>query len=44
MRFRFTVAAERDVEEIGDFIARDNPERAVTFIDALTERLFRPGT
>jgi toxin ParE1/3/4 len=38
MRFRFTVAAERDVEEISDYIARDNPVRAVTFIEALTER------
>jgi len=38
MRFRFSVADERDVEEIGDSIARDNPARAVTFIEALTER------
>ena len=38
MRFRFTRKAERDIEEIGDFIARDNPMRAVTFISELTER------
>jgi toxin ParE1/3/4 len=37
-RFRFTLRAERDIEEIGDFIARDNPMRAVTFISELTER------
>ena len=41
MRFRFTVAAERDIEEIGDYIARDNPARAVTFIEALTEKCRR---
>lgn len=41
MRFRFTVAAERDIEEIGDYIARDNPARAVTFIDSLTEKCHR---
>lgn len=41
MRFRFTVTAEQDVEEIGDYIARDNPARAVTFIEALTERCRR---
>lgn len=41
MRFRFTVAAERDIEEIGDCIARDNPVRAVTFIEALTEKCCR---
>ena len=38
MRFRFTVRAERDIEEVGDYIARDNPARAVTFIEALTEK------
>jgi len=38
MRFRFTVAAEQDIEEIGDYIARDNPTLAITFIEALTER------
>ena len=38
MRFRFTVRAERDIEEIGDYIAQDNPVRAVTFIEALTEK------
>lgn len=38
MSFRFTLRAERDIEEIGDFIASDNPARAVTFISELTER------
>ena len=34
---RFSPKAESDLEEIGDFIARDNPRRAVTFIDELIE-------
>ena len=41
MRFCFTVMAERDIEEIGDYIARDNPARAVTFIEALTAQCRR---
>ena len=41
MRFRFTVRAERDIEEIGDYIAHDNPARAVTFIEELTEQCRR---
>ena len=32
MQFRFTRRAEADVEEIGDYIARDNPERAFSFV------------
>jgi toxin ParE1/3/4 len=32
MRAHFTPQAEIDLEEIGDFIALDNPERAVSFI------------
>jgi toxin ParE1/3/4 len=31
-------AAERDLEEIADFIARDNPRRAITFIAELRDR------
>jgi len=38
MRFRFSRQAERDIEEIGDFIARDNPARALGFIQELRER------
>lgn len=30
--------AETDLEEIGDYIAQDNPERAVTFIDEIYSR------
>ena len=35
MRFRFSRRAEADIEEIGDYIARDKPARAVTFIAEL---------
>lgn len=31
----FSVIAELDLEEIGDYIARDNPERAVSFIQEI---------
>src|SRR6202022_3511766 len=32
MRAHFTPQAEIDLEEVGDYIALDNPERAVSFI------------
>ena len=38
MRFRFSRRAETDIEKIGDFIARDNPTRALTFIQELRDR------
>ena len=37
MRCTFSAQAEIDLEEIGDFIARDNPVRAETFIDELRD-------
>lgn len=37
MRLRFTPEAERDLEEIADFIAQDNPGRALSFIKDLRE-------
>ena len=37
MQYRFSRQAERDIEEIGDFIARDNPRRAITFIAELRD-------
>ncbi len=39
MQYRFSRQAERDIEEIGDFIARDNPRRAITFIAELRARI-----
>lgn len=35
MRIVFTDQAEADFETIGDFIAEDNPLRAVTFVQEL---------
>jgi len=32
VRCIFSAVAEHDLEEIGDYIARDNPARAVSFI------------
>ena len=32
MRVAFTEPAEADLEEIGDWIARDNPARAASFV------------
>lgn len=38
MKVELADEAERDLETIGDYIARDNPERALTFIRELRER------
>jgi toxin ParE1/3/4 len=38
IRLVFTPLAEQDFEEIGLFIARDNPARAVSFVHDLRER------
>jgi toxin ParE1/3/4 len=38
MRILFAGAAEQDLEAIGDYIARQNPGRAVTFVLELRER------
>lgn len=35
MIVHFTAEAERDLEAIGDYIARDNPGRALSFIQEL---------
>ena len=37
MQCVFSPLAEFDLEEIGDYIARDNPPRAVTFIREIRE-------
>jgi len=34
----FSPLAEQDLEEIGDYIARDNPNRAVSFIREVRDR------
>lgn len=38
MKVILTPAAERDFRAIGDFIARDNPVRAESFVDELLQR------
>ncbi len=35
MMVAITAEAERDLEEIGDRIAQDNPQRALTFVREL---------
>lgn len=37
----FTQEAENDLEQIADYIARDNPRRAATFVLELVERCER---
>ena len=41
MKVVFTRRAERDLEEIADFIAQDSPGRAVSFVSELRERALR---
>ena len=41
MHVTISEAAENELEEIGNFIARDNPQRADSFVLELLERL--PG-
>lgn len=35
MRVEFAPAASRELESIGDYIARENPRRAVAFVEEL---------
>lgn len=41
MRLTISPLAEQDIEAIGDYIARDNPRRALTFITELREQCRR---
>lgn len=38
MKVAFTVRAAITLEEIGDYIARDNPERAASFVRELRDK------
>jgi toxin ParE1/3/4 len=38
MSFRVSPKAERDLQEIGDYIAFDNPTRALSFIEEIEKR------
>jgi plasmid stabilization system protein ParE len=37
MKVRFTAEADTDLRNIGDYIAADTPERAITFVAELRE-------
>ena len=41
MQCVFSPLAELDLEEIGDYIARDNPPRAVSFVREIREQCAR---
>ncbi|MDR0781620.1 MAG: type II toxin-antitoxin system RelE/ParE family toxin [Pseudomonadales bacterium] len=38
MNVRFTTAAKMDLQEIGDYIAKDNPRRALSFVAELQQK------
>ena len=41
MKCAFSPAAEHDIEDIGDYIARDNPSRAISFIQEVRARCIK---
>ena len=41
MRVDIAAEAERDLEAIGDYIARDNPPRAVSFLREIRQKCLR---
>jgi plasmid stabilization system protein ParE len=43
MRLEFSRFVESDLEAIGDYIAQDNPKRAITFIREMRERIRAVG-
>lgn len=43
MRLELSPSIERDLEAIADWIAQDNPHRAVSFIQEIREELRRIG-
>jgi plasmid stabilization system protein ParE len=43
MHVHFTDEAEADLEDIADYIAIDNPKRAVSFAEELRERAILLG-
>ncbi len=44
MRVVLTPAAAADLEQIGDYIAEDNPLRAVSFVDEIADRITKLAT
>ena len=43
MKVSFADAAIRELEDIGDYIARDNPRRAKTFVEEMREKCLGIG-
>lgn len=43
-RYVISLLAEQDIEEIGDYIAQDNPHRALTFIAELHNQCAKIAT
>ena len=41
MRLNFSPKAALDLEEIGDYIARDNPTRACSFVDEIKAHCYK---
>lgn len=41
MTLVFSPKAAEDLEEIGDYIARDNPEKALSFVDEIEQHCYR---
>ena len=43
MRLEFSLWVEGDLDTIADFIAQDNPQRAVTFIREIRQKIDKVG-
>lgn len=44
MKVRFTTEAKADLQQIGDYIAKDNPSRALSFVDELEQKCLTIAT
>ncbi|MDK1390158.1 type II toxin-antitoxin system RelE/ParE family toxin [Sinorhizobium sp. 7-81] len=44
MKVRFTTEAKADLQQIGDYIAKDNPSRALSFVDELEQKCLTLAT
>lgn len=44
MKVRFTAEAKADLQQIGDYIAKDNPRRALAFVDELEQKCLTLAT
>ncbi|MGX5831993.1 type II toxin-antitoxin system RelE/ParE family toxin [Mesorhizobium sp. 43Arga] len=44
MKVRFTTEAKADLRQIADYIAKDNPPRALSFVDELEQKCLTLAT